>query len=167
MPLVEVVCGEETPDAVIDRVCEVLASIGKIPVRVDRDVPGFIGNRILHALWREAIYLVQEGVATAEEIDTVARLTFALRMPALGPLENMDLVGLDLIGAIHDYLIPSLCDEGQPLHALRERLSGGQLGIKSGTGFYDWSKRYASEVVERRNQQIVHQLAYLRETGSL
>ena len=97
----------------MDRVCDVMASIGKIPVRVNRDVPGFIGNRMLHALWREAIYLVQEGVATAEEIDTVARLTFALRMPALGPLENMDLVGLDLIGAIHDYLMESLSNEGR------------------------------------------------------
>ena len=167
MPLVEVVRGAETPDAVMDRVCEVMTSIGKIPVRVNRDVPGFIGNRMLHALWREAIYLVQEGVATAEEIDTVARLTFALRMPALGPLENMDLVGLDLIGAIHDYLMPSLCDEGQPLRALRERLDGGRLGAKSGTGFYDWSGRDASEVAERRDRQIVRQLAYLRETGGL
>ena len=151
----------------MDRVCEVMTSIGKIPVRVNRDVPGFIGNRMLHALWREAIYLVQEGVATPEEIDTVVRLTFALRMPALGPLENMDLVGLDLIGAIHDYLMPSLSNDGETLPALRERIGRGELGAKSGTGFYDWSGRDASEVAERRDRQIVRQLAYLRETGSL
>ena len=167
MPLVEVIRGEQTPDAVMDRVCEVMTSIGKIPVRVNRDVPGFIGNRMLHALWREAIYLVQEGVATAEEIDTVARLTFALRMPALGPLENMDLVGLDLIGAIHDYLMASLASDGETLPALRERIRQGELGAKSGTGFYDWSARDASEVAERRDRQIVRQLAYLRETGGL
>ena len=167
MPLVEVVRGAETPDTVMDRVCDVVTSIGKIPVRVNRDIPGFIGNRMLHALWREAIYLVQEGIATPEDIDTVARLSFALRMPALGPLENMDLVGLDLIGAIHDYLMPSLCDDGRPLPALRERLDDGRLGVKSGTGFYDWSARDASEVVERRDQQIVRQLEFLRETGSL
>ena len=96
---------------------------------------------MLHALWREAIYLVQEGVAAPEEIDTVVRLTFALRMPALGPLENMDLVGLDLIGAIHDYLMPSLSNDGETLPALRERIGRGELGAKSGTGFYDWSGR--------------------------
>ena len=167
MPLVEVIRGSETPDSVMDRVCDVMTSIGKIPVRVNRDVPGFIGNRMLHALWREAIYLVQEGVATPEEIDTVVRLTFALRMPALGPLENMDLVGLDLIGAIHDYLMPSLSNDGETLPALRERIGRGELGAKSGTGFYDWSGRDASEVAERRDRQIVRQLAYLRETGSL
>lgn len=167
MPLVEVIRGDQTPDEVMDRVCEVMTSIGKIPVRVNRDVPGFIGNRMLHALWREAIYLLQEGVATAEEIDTVARLTFALRMPALGPLENMDLVGLDLIGAIHDYLMPSLCDDGQTLPALRERCESGRLGARSGTGFHDWAGRDASEVAERRDRQIVRQLAYLKETGSL
>ena len=167
MPLVEVVRGEQTPDAVMDRVCKVMKSIGKIPVRVNRDVPGFIGNRMLHALWREAIYLVQEGVATPEEIDTVARLTFALRMPALGPLENMDLVGLDLIGAIHDYLMESLSNEGEPLPALRERIGRGELGAKSGAGFHDWSGRDAAEVAERRDRQIVRQLAYLRETGGL
>lgn len=167
MPLVEVVRGAETPDSVMDRVCEVMTSIGKTPVRVNRDIPGFIGNRMLHALWREAIYLVQEGVATAEEIDTVARLTFALRMPVLGPLENMDLVGLDLIGAIHDYLMESLSNTGEPLPALRERIGGGELGAKSGAGFHDWSGRDAAEVAERRDRQIVRQLAYLRETGGL
>ncbi len=167
MPLVEVVRGEGTPDSVMDRVCAVMNSIGKIPVRVNRDIPGFIGNRMLHALWREAIYLVQEGVATAEEIDTVARLTFALRMPALGPLENMDLVGLDLIGAIHDYLMESLSNTGEPLPALRERIGRGELGAKSGAGFHDWSGRNAAEAAERRDRQIVRQLAYLRETGGL
>jgi len=167
MPLVEVIRGEETPDSVMDRVCEVMASIGKIPVRVNRDIPGFIGNRMLHALWREAIYLVQEGVATPEEIDTVARLTFALRMPALGPLENMDLVGLDLIGAIHDYLMVSLSNDAETLPALRERISGGDLGAKSGAGFHDWSNRDSADVAERRDRQIVRQLAYLRETGGL
>ncbi len=167
MPLVEVVRGEGTPDSVMDRVCAVMTSIGKIPVRVNRDVPGFIGNRMLHALWREAIYLAQEGVATPEEIDTVARLTFALRMPALGPLENMDLVGLDLIGAIHDYLMESLSNDAETLPALRERIGRGELGAKSGAGFHDWSGRDAAEVAERRDRQIVRQLAYLRETGGL
>lgn len=167
MPLVEVIRGEDTADSVIDQVCEVVESIGKIPVRVNRDVPGFIGNRMLHALWREAIFLVQEGIASPEDIDKVARLTFGLRMPVVGPLENMDLVGLDLIDTIHSYLLASLSDDSQVLPALRERTERNQQGIKSGRGFYDWSDRDAAELIERRDAQIVRQLNYLKETGAL
>jgi 3-hydroxybutyryl-CoA dehydrogenase len=167
MPLVEVIRGEDTPDTVMDRVCEVVESIGKIPVRVNRDVPGFIGNRMLHALWREAIYLVQEGIAGPEDIDMVARLTFGLRMPVLGPLENMDLVGLDLIDTIHSYMLASLSSDRDVLPALRERTEHDEMGIKSGKGFYDWSDRDASELIERRDAQIVRQLNYLKETGAL
>ena len=167
MPLVEVIRGEDTPDAVIERVCEIVESIGKIPVRVNRDVPGFIGNRMLHALWREAIYLVQEGIASPADVDRVARLTFGLRMPVVGPLENMDLVGLDLVQTIHEYLLPSLSGDARVLPALHELNERGQKGMKTGKGFFDWSKRDGTELIERRDAQIVHQLDYLKETGSL
>ena len=167
MPLVEVIRGEDTPDAVMDCVCEVVESIGKIPVRVNRDIPGFIGNRMLHALWREAIFLVQEGIAEPEDIDKVARLTFGLRMPAVGPLENADLVGLDLVETIQRYLLPSLSDDKQVQPALRERTEHDHKGIKSGKGFYDWAERDASELVERRDAQIVHQLKYLRDSDAI
>ena len=92
MPLVEIVNGPQTPDAKVDEACALMESIGKITVRC-KDVPGFIGNRLLHAMWRESIYLVQEGIASPADIDRVARLTFGLRLPAMGPLENMDIVG--------------------------------------------------------------------------
>lgn len=163
MPLVEVIRGEDTPDAVVDRVCGLMRHIGKIPVRVNRDVPGFIGNRLLHALWREAIDLVEQGIASPEDIDLVARMTFGLRLPAVGPLENMDLVGLDLIERIHSYLLADLADNHGPGEALSRLVREGQLGMKSGRGFYDWQVRDPAALIERRNRQIVHQLAYLRE----
>jgi 3-hydroxybutyryl-CoA dehydrogenase len=163
MPLVEVVRGRDTTENVLARVTEVVESIGKIPVRVNRDVPGFIGNRLLHALWREAIYLVQEGIASAEDIDRVARLTFGLRMPAVGPLENMDLVGLDLIKQVHQCLLADLSNDAAPLRGLQELVSDGNLGMKSGKGFYDWLARDGNELIERRNVQIVHQLAFLKK----
>ncbi len=96
MPLVEVVRGDETDEGLVEFMSDLLRRVGKIPV-VCNDVPGFIGNRLLHALWREAVYLVQEGVCSADDVDRVARLTFGLRPPAVGPCENMDLVGLDLL----------------------------------------------------------------------
>lgn len=163
MPLVEVIRGEDTPEHIVDTVCELVKSIGKTPIRVNRDVPGFIGNRLLHALWREAITLVERGIATPQDIDLVARLTFGLRMPAVGPLENMDLVGLDLIEKIHSYLLADLADNRGPSEYLAERVGQGHLGIKSGHGFYDWDNRSAEELIQRRDKQIVHQLDYLRE----
>jgi 3-hydroxybutyryl-CoA dehydrogenase len=163
MPLVEVTRGEETPDEIMERACELVRSLGKVPVRVNRDVPGFIGNRLLHAMWREAIYLVQEGIATAEDVDRVARLTFGLRLPAVGPLENADLVGLDLVRTIHEYLLASLSDARRPLAELERKVAAGELGMKSGRGFHDWNRRDPAQLIEQRDQQIVHQLRFLQE----
>jgi 3-hydroxybutyryl-CoA dehydrogenase len=167
MPLVEVIRGEQTPDWVMDRICELVEDIGKIAVRVERDVPGFIGNRLLHAMWREAIHLVQTGVATAADIDRVARLSFGTRQPAVGPFENMDLVGLELIHAIQKYLFPDLANDSSPQPPVMERLRAGDDGMRSGRGFYDWNARDPDELLERRDRQIVQQLKFLRDNKAL
>lgn len=167
MPLVEVVRGEDTEEEAVDQVVDVVRSIGKIPVKVNRDVPGFIGNRLLHAMWREAINLVERGIASPTDIDRVARLTFGLRLAAVGPLENMDLVGLDLVATIHEYLLADLSDADRPLAALAERVADGKLGTKSGEGFYDWRSRNVVNLIARRDRQIVRQLAFLKEIDAL
>ena len=167
MPLVEVIRGEQTPDWIMDRVCQLVEDIGKIAVRVERDVPGFIGNRLLHAMWREAIHLVETGVATPADIDRVTRLTFSLRQPAVGPFENMDLVGLELVHAIQSYLFADLANDDGPQPPVVSRLRAGQLGMKSGRGFYDWQSRSPDELLERRDRQIVRQLEFLREMHAL
>jgi 3-hydroxybutyryl-CoA dehydrogenase len=167
MPLVEVIRGEQTPDWIMDRVCELVEDIGKIAVRVERDVPGFIGNRLLHAMWREAIHLVETGVATAADIDRVTRLTFSLRQPAVGPFENMDLVGLELVHAIQSYLFADLAKDDGPQPPVLSRLREGKLGMKSGQGFYDWQSKSPNELLERRDRQIVRQLEFLREMKAL
>jgi len=167
MPLVEVVRGEDTEEEAVDQVVDVVRSIGKIPVKVNRDVPGFIGNRLLHAMWRKAINLVERGIASPTDIDRVARLTFGLRLAAVGPLENMDLVGLDLVATIHEYLLADLSDADRPLAALAERVADGKLGTKSGEGFYDWRSRNVVNLIARRDRQIVRQLAFLKEIDAL
>jgi 3-hydroxybutyryl-CoA dehydrogenase len=167
MPLVEVIRGEDTEDSVVDDTVALIESIDKIPVRVNRDVPGFIGNRLLHALWREAIFLVQAGIASAADVDRVARLTFGLRLPAVGPLENMDLVGLDLIHTIHKYLLADLSDNHEPLPLLDRHVAAKELGMKTGKGFHDWQPSEAKQLIERRDRQIVHQLKFLRELDAL
>jgi 3-hydroxybutyryl-CoA dehydrogenase len=149
VPLVEVVQGERTDPAAITRTVELLETLGKTPVHVRRDVPGFIGNRLQHALWRQAFELVDAGVCEPEDVDTVVKASFGRRMPVLGPMENADLVGLDLTLDIHQYVLPTLDPPSEPSRGLRERVSAGQLGMKTGAGYRTWSAEEAQEVRQR------------------
>jgi 3-hydroxybutyryl-CoA dehydrogenase len=164
MPLVEVVKGSETTEETLGRTRALIRRIGKVPVTVHKDVPGFIGNRMLHALWREAITIVERGIADPEDVDTVAKLTFGLRSPAIGPLENMDLVGLDLILSIHRYLLPELEHSEAPNRLLVDSVTNGDLGFKTEKGFYDWSHRDSAKVEAARNEEIARQLRRLQQT---
>jgi 3-hydroxybutyryl-CoA dehydrogenase len=165
IPVVEVIAGAETPPEQAERACELLRRVGKEPVRC-ADVPGFIGNRLMHAMWREALALVDAGVCSAEAIDQVVKGTFALRLPVLGPMENMDLVGLGLVESVERYLFPHLAVNSAPSEALTTRLREGASGMKAGRGFYDWSTRDAAATVALRDRQIVQQLRFLREQGA-
>jgi len=158
MPLVEVVAGQGTAPETVEATMQFCRSIGKDPVRVNADVPGFIGNRMLHAIFREAIEIVAQGVASAEDVDKVARMTFGLRLPVVGPLENMDLVGLDLIQTIHKYLLADLAANRGPSPLLDRMVEDSRLGMKTKVGFYDWKKRDPAALIEARDQQIVREL---------
>lgn len=138
VPLVEVVRGERTSDETVERTFDLLAAVGKVPVRVDLDKPGFVGNRLQHALWREAFQLVDEGVCDAETIDLVVKNGFGPRLAALGPMENADLVGLELTLSIHDYLLPRLTPPSEPSAGLRERIADGRTGMAAGEGWRRW-----------------------------
>ena len=166
MPVVEVVRGDDTDDGLVEAVADLLKRSGKLPV-VCQDVPGFIGNRLQHALWREAIQLVQSGVCSAADVDLVTRLTFALRLPAVGPFENMDLVGLDLVASIQSYLLADLADTKGVPPLVDELRARGHTGMRAGKGFYDWAERDPAAVTAARDKQIVRQLAFLREVGRL
>jgi 3-hydroxybutyryl-CoA dehydrogenase len=145
IPLVEVVKGEETSEKTMDRTFTLLQGVGKHPVRVNKDVPGFVGNRLQHALWREAISIVEHGIADPATVDECIRFGFGLRLPVLGPLENIDMVGTDLILAIHDYILRHLEDSHEPSPLLREKVEHGDLGFKTGRGFQDWSSKEAEK----------------------
>src|SRR6266508_1308216 len=112
---------------------------GKMPVHVKKDVPGFVGNRLQHALWREAIALVERGVCDAETVDTVIKASFGRRLAVLGPLENADLVGTDLTLAIHKTVLPDIDNRPHPSPYLEGLVNNGKLGFKSGEGFRSWS----------------------------
>ncbi|GAB2516036.1 3-hydroxyacyl-CoA dehydrogenase family protein [Spirosoma aerophilum] len=162
IPIVEVIAGEKTPLQRVEQACTWLDALGKRPVRCP-DIPGFIGNRLMHALWREALALVDAGACSPADIDTIIKYTFALRLPALGPMENIDLVGLDLVNRVQSYLLPDLAVNAIPAHSLRDRLAAGQTGMAAGQGFYDWQVRDAAEVIKQRDLTILHLLRMLGE----
>lgn len=158
MPLVEVGGGERTAPESVNRAVELARAIGKQPVRVEREVLGFLGTRLQQAVVREAIALLEAGVASAEDIDLAVRTSFGIRFPVTGPLESADLTGLDVIEAIHGYLLPDLDRSTGPQAPLRERVGSGELGVKSGRGFHDWENRDAQELVRRRDEELVRRL---------
>ena len=129
--------------------------IGKRPVKVLRDVPGFLGNRMQHALWREAMSLVQQGIATPEGIDEVVKSGFGLRMPFIGPLETADLAGLDLSLEVHEDLFPHLENTAKPLAVLTEKVEQGDLGAKTGRGFHEWPKEKLEQVIRERDRFLL------------
>ena len=115
------------------------ADAGKKPAHVKKDVPGFIGNRLQHALWREAIALVEHGICDAETVDNVIKAAFGRRLAVLGPLENADMVGTDLTLAIHKTVLPDIDSRPGPSPYLEKLVVDGKLGFKSGEGFRKWS----------------------------
>lgn len=153
VPLVEVIQTADTSAKSMQRMTELLAAAGKAPVTVRKDVPGFVGNRLQHALWREAIALVQSGVCDAETVDTVVKSSFGRRLAVLGPLENADLVGTDLTLAIHDTVLPDLDRSAEAQPYLRELVASGRLGMKSGEGFRRWS---AEDQAHLRQRVLAH-----------
>ena len=108
-------------------------------MHVKKDVPGFIGNRLQHALWREAVSLVEHGICDAETVDTVIKAAFGRRLAVLGPLENADLVGTDLTLAIHKTVLPAIDRGPGPSPYLEKLVADGKLGLKSGEGFRKWT----------------------------
>ena len=165
IPLVEVVHGEQTSAEVIETTSLLLKAAGKYPAQVRKDVPGFVGNRLQHALRREAIAIVAEGIATHEDVDIIARLSFGLRMPVIGPLETADLGGLDLTLAIQTYLLPELDRSTEPKQLIRDKIAKGELGAKAGKGFYDWSPSRLTESIQQHDEALLEMLKWFRDRG--
>jgi 3-hydroxybutyryl-CoA dehydrogenase len=139
VPLVEVIETQWTSPAVVDFAIKLHADAGKKPAHVKKDVPGFIGNRLQHALWREAIALVEQGICDAETVDDVIKAAFGRRLAVLGPLENADMVGTDLTLAIHNTVLPAIDSRPHASPYLEKLVKDGKLGFKSGEGFRKWT----------------------------
>lgn len=155
VPLVEIVIMRPENRPAADRLADLLRAAGRHPVLVHRDIPGFIGNRLQHAMKREAIALVAAGVCDAETIDDVVKQGFGARLGVLGPMEQSDLVGLDLTKNIHDTLISEL-DVTPTTHPfLKALVEKGELGMKTGKGFRNWKAGEADAVRDRLRRALV------------
>ena len=149
VPLVEVVCGPATDPAIARALADFMRSTGKVPVIVKKDLPGFLANRLQHALAREAYALIDAGVATAEDIDAAVRFGFGFRYLAAGPILQKDHAGLDVHAAAAATMYPSLATDQAPARCLAGKVAAGRLGMKTGAGFYDWTP----EAIERERRR--------------
>lgn len=138
VPLVEVVCGPDTDLAQAERLCAYMRGCGSVPVMVRKDKPGFLANRLQHALAREAFAMIDEGVATAEDVDAAVRFGFGFRFLAAGPVLQRDHAGLEVHCAAAATMYPTLSNTSEPSQVLRNHVAAGRLGLKTGGGFYDW-----------------------------
>ncbi len=165
IPLVEVVRTEANTDEVIDTVMAVMKEAGKQPCLCKKDVPGFIANRMQHALWREAIAIVNDGIADAETVDLACKTSFGLRLPYLPPLVNSDMVGTQLTWNIHSYVLKYLADNHEPSPILKEMLDKGELGFKAEpdangvrTGFMSYTQEQIDEINSGLNEYLIKML---------
>jgi 3-hydroxybutyryl-CoA dehydrogenase len=153
VPLVEVIETQWTSAETVASTMRLHDMAGKKPAHVKKDVPGFIGNRLQQALWREAIALVEHGICDAETVDAVVKASFGRRLPVLGPLENADLIGTDLTLAIHNIVLPAIDGRPAPSPYLQKLVTQKKLGFKSGEGFRKWS---ADEQAALRSKVMQH-----------
>jgi 3-hydroxybutyryl-CoA dehydrogenase len=160
VPCVEVIATASTDEQVVDDVVRALQRLGKVAVVVG-DGPGFVANRIQFAMFREAARIVEDGIATAEEVDEVVRSSFGFRLPFFGPFTIADMAGLDVYADIFDTLERGLGSGFAAPTILREHVDRGEFGVKSGGGFLDLSQAQADELIDRRNRAYVA-LAVLR-----
>jgi 3-hydroxybutyryl-CoA dehydrogenase len=164
VPGVEVIRGEDTDAAVWRRVGEMVRCWGKVPVLVRKDLPGFLANRIQHALMREALALVDAGIASPEDIDNAVRFCFGFRYVAAGPIRQKDLSGLEVHQAAATAVYPDLATNAAPSPTLERLVAEGKLGAKTGEGFYRWTPEAANAERERYELDLADTLAILKRS---
>lgn len=165
VPLVEVVMSEHTSEETAQSVRARLKAWGKAPVIVRRDTPGQLANRILQAVLREAANIVEIGLASAEDVDTAVKMGMGIRFPVWGPLEHVDGVGVDLCYKTQNSVLPAISNEQKAGVAYEKLMQAGNLGYKTGKGFYDWSQKDMQALEKLRNAFIINAVKFIRENS--
>ena len=163
VPLVEVVLGPQTDAACAQALCDFMRGCGSVPVLVRKDKPGFLANRLQHALAREAFAMIDEGVASPEDVDAAVRFGFGFRFLAAGPVLQRDHAGLDVHTAAAASMYPSLSTTAEPAQVLRDHVAAGRLGMKTGAGFFEWSPEQRQGERHRYDRLLQQGLAILAD----
>lgn len=163
VPLVEVIRGKHTNMATAQLASDLAQKLGKMPIIIRKEVPGFAMNRLQFAVLREALYLVEEGVVSPEDVDKAMSYGLGFRYPWLGPMKTADLGGLDVFHTIASYLFKDLSSMKEPPESFRRLIDEGKLGIKTGRGFYDYENVSTEEVLRKRDLYFVRQWKLIRE----
>jgi 3-hydroxybutyryl-CoA dehydrogenase len=158
VPVIEIVRGEKTSDETAELTYRLMLKLGKQPVRLLKEVPGFLFNRLQFALYREALHCLEAGVATAEDIDLVVKAGYGFRLPVLGPLETSDFGGLDTFYRICQNLWPELSDVKSPPALLKKLVEAGKLGVKTGEGFYRYPPAVIKKKIQERDRRLLQLL---------
>jgi 3-hydroxybutyryl-CoA dehydrogenase len=161
IPIVEIVRGERTSDETVDLTYRLMLKLGKKPVQLLKEIPGFLFNRLQFALYREALNCLEAGVASVEDIDLVVKAGLGFRLPNLGPLETSDFGGLDTFSRICKNLFPELNDSKVPPQILERMIEEGKLGVKSGEGFYKYPVKTVKRKIRERDDKLIQQLKLL------
>jgi 3-hydroxybutyryl-CoA dehydrogenase/5-formyl-3-hydroxy-2-methylpyridine 4-carboxylate dehydrogenase len=155
IPVIEIIRGERTGDGVVAATREVVERLGMLPVVVQRDVPGFVENRILYAIMREALHLLEEGIATPEDIDTITRWGIGYKLAVIGPLELLDVAGLDIYHSVASYLNADLSSRTDVSPLVRQKVAAGELGIKTGKGLFAYTAESIPPLMQRRMRLLL------------
>jgi len=155
IPLVEVLRAEFTDDKTFNRAIKMLKFMNKKAIEVKKEVPGLVGNRLQFALFREAQYLLEQGIASKEDIDAAVTYSIGRRLPVTGPLLSADMGGLDVFASISDYLFKDLSNADQSSANLKDLVARRQFGQKNGEGFYLWDEKFSEEMNHKREEQLI------------
>ena len=166
VPLVEVVMGDKTDEAVAVQVRDELKKWKKSPVLVRKDLPGQLANRVFQAIIRESIDIVASGLASAEDVDTAIAAGMAMRFPVWGPLMHLDAIGTNLGLSVQETVLPSICAEKQANTYIKDMVARGDLGAKTGSGFYDWNERSIDAAMAKRDAFIIETCKVLNKLGN-
>ncbi|MFJ5769294.1 3-hydroxyacyl-CoA dehydrogenase family protein [Psychrobacillus sp. NPDC093180] len=156
IPLVEIVKSEKTDEQTVERAMQVIKDMNKQPILLNKEIPGFIGNRLQYALFREAQSLLDAGVATKEDIDAAVTYSIGRRLPVTGPLMTADMGGLDVFSAISNYLFEDLSMDQKSGTVLSKLVEENKLGDKNGEGFYTWDAEFSEQKNAEREQTLIH-----------
>lgn len=162
IPVVEIIKGGKTKEEIVEAVRELVVRLKKKPVLVKKDIPGFLGNRMQYALMREAVHLLEEKVASAEDIDTMVKAGFGFKFPVIGPLETIDMAGMDIFYNVSQYLYKELDSSKQPQKLVEEKVRQKKLGMKTKEGFYDYKKIDSNNLNQERVKKYI---SLLKEFG--